>query len=179
MEWPEQTIRDLRTLWAQGHSTAEIGRRLGVSKNSVVGKAHRLDLEARPSPIRRAAGYVKPPPSIPHVARVTLPPLASYEPPEPQSAQVWQDCIANQIAAIWKRPEPAPVQPRVVAPRPPAPAPIVFRPRPEPCCWPIGEPKSKTFRFCFDPAPGGKPYCDEHSKLAYVRIRDRRDDVAA
>lgn len=145
MEWPEQTIRDLRTLWAQGHSTAEIGRRLRLSKNSVVGKAHRLDLEARPSPIRRAAGYIKVPPSIPRIrVQATLPPLASDTSP---------------------------------LPRPPEP--IQFRPRSQPCCWPIGEPKSKTFRFCFAPAPGGKPYCDEHSKLAYVRIRDRRDDVAA
>lgn len=149
MEWPEQTIQELRTLWTQGHSTAEIGRRLGFSKNAVVGKAHRLDLEARPSPIRREAGFVKPPPSIPRVReQVTPPPLPSYVP-------------------------------RVVAPPPPpAPAPIVFRPRSQPCCWPIGEPKSKDFRFCFDPAPGGRPYCGEHAKLAYIRIRDRQDDAA-
>ena len=53
MEWAEETIVRLRTLWDEGLSTAEIGRRLGVSKNAVVGKAHRLDLPARPSPIRR------------------------------------------------------------------------------------------------------------------------------
>ena len=53
MEWAEETIVRLRALWDEGHSTAEIGRRLGVSKNAVVGKAHRLDLPARPSPIRR------------------------------------------------------------------------------------------------------------------------------
>ena len=32
-------------------ATAEIGRRMGVTKNTVVGKAHRLDLPARPSPM--------------------------------------------------------------------------------------------------------------------------------
>ena len=53
MVWDEETIRLLRDLWAQGHSTAEIGRRLGVSKNAIVGKAHRLELDARPSPIKR------------------------------------------------------------------------------------------------------------------------------
>ena len=53
MEWAEETIFRLRALWDEGLSTAEIGRRLGVSKNAVVGKAHRLDLPARPSPIRR------------------------------------------------------------------------------------------------------------------------------
>ncbi|MBN8899967.1 MAG: GcrA cell cycle regulator, partial [Rhodospirillales bacterium] len=62
MDWSDETIARLRDLWAEGHSTAEIGRRLGVSKNAVVGKAHRLDLPARPSPVfhrnlpRRLAG---------------------------------------------------------------------------------------------------------------------------
>src|SRR5476651_615251 len=53
MEWNDEIIGQLRALWAEGHSTAEIGRRLGVTKNAIVGKAHRLDLPARPSPIRR------------------------------------------------------------------------------------------------------------------------------
>ena len=51
-EWTDDTIRELRQLWSEGHSTAEIGRRIGISKNAVVGKAHRLDLPTRPSPIR-------------------------------------------------------------------------------------------------------------------------------
>jgi GcrA cell cycle regulator len=37
MEWAEETIFRLRMLWDEGLSTAEIGRRLGVSKNAVVG----------------------------------------------------------------------------------------------------------------------------------------------
>ena len=50
MEWNEDAIAKLRALWAEGLSTAEIGRRMGVSKNAVVGKAHRLNLPSRPSP---------------------------------------------------------------------------------------------------------------------------------
>ncbi|CAG4922536.1 unnamed protein product [Acidocella sp. C78] len=53
MEWTDEIVSRLRQLWDEGLSTAEIGRRLNISKNSVVGKAHRLDLPARPSPIRR------------------------------------------------------------------------------------------------------------------------------
>ncbi|MEN0076338.1 MAG: GcrA family cell cycle regulator, partial [Paracraurococcus sp.] len=55
MDWTAEAIDQLRSLWAEGHSTAEIGRRMGISKNAVVGKAHRLNLPARPSPIRREA----------------------------------------------------------------------------------------------------------------------------
>jgi GcrA cell cycle regulator len=48
IEWTPKVVLSLRQLWDEGHSTAEIGRRLGVSKNAVVGKAHRLDLPSRP-----------------------------------------------------------------------------------------------------------------------------------
>ncbi|GBD57157.1 GcrA family cell cycle regulator [Gluconobacter wancherniae] len=52
MDWTDDTIARLRDLWSQGLSTAEIGRQLSITKNAVVGKAHRLGLPPRPSPIR-------------------------------------------------------------------------------------------------------------------------------
>lgn len=51
MDWNDNEIGQLRVLWDQGIPTAEIGRMMGVSKNAIVGKVHRLDLPARPSPI--------------------------------------------------------------------------------------------------------------------------------
>jgi GcrA cell cycle regulator len=51
--WPEEREQRLRVLWDEGLSITTIGRRLGVSRNAVTGKARRLDLPARPSPIRR------------------------------------------------------------------------------------------------------------------------------
>ncbi len=51
MSWTDEKIEDLKKLWAKGLSTAEIGRALGVSKNAIVGKSHRLGLKPRPSPI--------------------------------------------------------------------------------------------------------------------------------
>ena len=50
--WTDALGLRLRQLWEEGHSAAEIGRRIGFSKNAVISKAHRLDLPARPSPIR-------------------------------------------------------------------------------------------------------------------------------
>ena len=79
MEWSDDIISRLRVLWVEGLSTAEIGRRLNVSKNAVVGKAHRLNLPPRPSPIRRGAeGSASPRPQAPRRAQgPTLPPLAA------------------------------------------------------------------------------------------------------
>lgn len=53
MSWNAEKIDELTKLWDQGLSASVIGKKLGVSKNAVVGKAHRLKLPARPSPIKR------------------------------------------------------------------------------------------------------------------------------
>ncbi len=53
MTWTDERISELARLWDTGQSASAIGRILGVSKNAVVGKAHRMRLAARPSPIRQ------------------------------------------------------------------------------------------------------------------------------
>lgn len=152
MEWGPEAIETLRALWAEGLSTAEIGRRMGISKNAVVGKAHRLNLPPRPSPIRREGA------STPRPA-ATRPPAAvrpvTPRPPRP--------------AAAVPTPAPAP------ASSPPA---VVRRIGTRSCSWPIGEPGTRGFHFCGQEALPGKPYCAEHAAIAYVKVRDRREDAA-
>ena len=169
MEWTDETISRLRALWAEGLSTAEIGRRLGVSKNAVVGKAHRLDLSARPSPIRPSPDGPRPRPPARRGRAPTLPPLASTSRPAPFSTA---PRLAGALARPAVRQSQAALGPRLqaVAPRPYG--------RVITCCWPLGEPGSKSFRFCDGDSVPGKPYCEEHAKLAYVQIRDRREDAA-
>lgn len=54
MSWTEERIERLRQMWGQGMSASEIADSLGdVTRNAVIGKAHRLGLSGRPSPIRR------------------------------------------------------------------------------------------------------------------------------
>ena len=55
MTWTEERVAELIRLWQAGHSASAIGKLLGVSKNSVVGKAHRMQLPSRPSPIKRGS----------------------------------------------------------------------------------------------------------------------------
>lgn len=52
-EWIPQRVSALIALWDEGLPASEIGRRLGVTKNAVVGKVHRLGLPKRASPIHR------------------------------------------------------------------------------------------------------------------------------
>lgn len=197
MEWTGEAIEQLRVLWAEGHSTAEIGRRMGISKNAVVGKAHRLSLPPRPSPIRRGtASQAQAAPAIPRRDAPALrpqPPAAARQPG------------AGALPAALPRPVQAPPTPSGAAPGHPAAPPRMARPaapavapaapaaapaaaaavvRPFPrtslraCCWPMGEPGTPEFRFCGGEAIPSKPYCAEHAAIAYVKVRDRREDAA-
>ncbi len=158
MDWTAEAIERLKALWAEGHSTAEIGRRMGISKNAVVGKAHRLSLPARPSPIRREAMASTPRPVQPRAPRPPVAPRSTLPP-----------MVATPVA--------------VVPVAQPAPQPPVVRAFPRlsstrSCCWPIGEPGQPGFRFCSAEAIVSKPYCPEHAAVAYVKARDRREDAA-
>lgn len=46
-DWNDERVTVLRNLWGQGHSSARIASELGTSRNSVIGKVHRIGLEGR------------------------------------------------------------------------------------------------------------------------------------
>ena len=150
-DWTAEAVAHLCALWTEGHSTAEIGRRMNTTKNAVVGKAHRLDLPPRPSPILgkgtgerpRTRVRIRPgDPSLP-----PLRPAADSVPPLPRTA----------------RPADKPAAPAAARPI-----------SQEPCCWPLGDPGTRGFRTCDAPAQPRKPYCAEHTGVAYVPVQDAR-----
>jgi len=51
--WTEERLEMLKALWEEGLSISQIGERLGVTRNAVAGKAHRLNLRKRQSPIAK------------------------------------------------------------------------------------------------------------------------------
>jgi len=52
LSWTDERIDRLKELWSQGKTASHIADELGgVSRNAVIGKAHRLGLQSRPSPV--------------------------------------------------------------------------------------------------------------------------------
>lgn len=138
MTWTDERIHELTRLWDSGHSASHIGKLLGISKNAVIGKAHRLKLPARPSPIRAER-------AIPRPRKPIL-----QRPPQ----------------TVVKSPPAFKVVPKV-EPRP-APRRAKHRGGGPGCLWPIGDPGDPSFHFCGDAAVAGKPYCDVHCAKAYI-----------
>jgi GcrA cell cycle regulator len=94
----------------------------------------------------------------------------SVEPPRATSVSPGPDLIGGAQhggEAASAAPRSAPVRPV-----------LARTTRPAACCWPIGEPGTKDFHFCDGEAMPGKPYCAEHAQIAYVKVRDRREEAA-
>ncbi len=155
-DWTGDVIATLRQLWKEGHSTAEIGRRMGVSKNAIVGKAHRLDLPRRPFPIRQIGANT--PRSVTRPKRTAAARLTGLMPLEAVTPPAIQPPVRPAIV-------PAPPPSRTVEHRPAATI------GSKPCCWPIGEPGKAGFRFCDSLAVAHKPYCEQHCARAYMSPR--------
>lgn len=168
-DWPSHLIVQLRTLWDEGHSTSEIGRRLGKSKNSVCAKVHRLQLPPRGSPIKRGDGEVKPrAPVRPHRSATALPPLLSLMFANRHRVEL------HQMATLGRRP---PEPPRVAY------VPLPAAPPPSTCQFPMwgdDERPGLNPKFCGEKVVnrGDKwlPYCECHRRRCYTR---RAEMVAA
>ncbi|RYD49576.1 MAG: GcrA cell cycle regulator [Sphingomonadales bacterium] len=86
MSWTDERIESLKKMWDSGLTATQIAEELGaVSRNAVIGKAHRLGLPARPSPVKpnEAKAAAKAAPAAPKPAPAPAAPVAAASPPEP------------------------------------------------------------------------------------------------
>src|SRR5437870_3420083 len=97
MSWSDERIDRLKELWKKGMTASQIADELGgVSRNAVIGKAHRLGLQSRPSPVKPNEAEAAPPKAKPAPApreqesrrEETQPsPARADTAPEPKSTQ--------------------------------------------------------------------------------------------
>jgi GcrA cell cycle regulator len=112
MSWTDERIETLRKMWDSGLTATQIAEELGgVSRNAVIGKAHRLGLASRPSPVKPNAPEAKA--AAPAAATPVPAPAPRPEPaPAPKPAPV---------AAAPRAVEPDADEPAAPTPRPDAP----------------------------------------------------------
>ena len=161
--WPAADLALLRRLWAEGLTAQAIAEQLGRSRNSVLGKAHRLDLPGRPSPILSKGQPKQQPPVRPAVMGiVTLPRL-----PSPVAAPLPPTAVAAPSRAVqvpivaWPRALAAQpvVRPRQEAARP-VPAPPAPSARSEWSRPPQAAPAALDWRAVGWPAPDDPAWCE-------------------
>ena len=81
MSWNDERVELLKKLWSDGLSASQIAGRLGgVTRNAVIGKAHRLGLKSRPSPVKANEGEAKPAPKPKAKPAPSAPPLPETKP---------------------------------------------------------------------------------------------------
>jgi len=145
MSWTDERVTLLKKLWGEGKTASEIAKILGgVTRNAVIGKAHRLKLSGRNSPIQNTAKKT--------AATITPSPTASNT-----------NTNTNVVSPGRGRPKKqAPDMKNIPVKR------IKLSDlKDRQCRFPLGDPREKDFAFCGCAAMPGIPYCAEHAKIAY------------
>lgn len=128
MSWTDERIEKLRKMWEGGATASQIADDLGgVSRNAVIGKAHRLGLKARPSPVKPNEKPARPAivTTAPTPRAATLADVEDDEdvvatpvsPPEPATPAPVRAAVPTPQAAPAATAEPAPERPRSDQPR--------------------------------------------------------------
>jgi GcrA cell cycle regulator len=200
MSWTDERIEQLKKMWANGATASQIADELGgVSRNAVIGKAHRLGLDARPSPVKPGEEKEKKAPASPaakparaetsarRAAPASTEEAATPHPPRtPQRVHPEGIQYRSIGPGGFVRQGPGDTQ----APIPPAPPRRLVPAKPSAevadktslldlndriCKWPLGHPGEPDFHFCGKAANPGFPYCVDHCGVAYQAQLPRRD----
>jgi GcrA cell cycle regulator len=166
MSWTDERVELLRQLWLDGKSASQISAELGlgITRNAVIGKVHRLGLSGRaksPSPTaprvrqRPAAATPRAPmasrPSGGHVVRGN-------------TALAFSIDAALDMEPVFHEDVVVPMSLRVT----------IVELKEAMCRWPLGDPTTPEFRYCGIQSAASGPYCAHHGKMAYQPVQDRR-----
>lgn len=174
--WNDERIGILKSLWETDHTASFIGEKLGVTRNAVIGKVHRLGISKKSL---RGANTTDIPPEKPKSATRANPPSPpqAISPPTP----------VVEIASV-SEPEPAPpLETEAIVSEAQVETPVdipasgrvtIFDLKTSSCRWPLGDPQSEQFSFCGKKAITGCPYCPEHSRIAYQPALTRKSKAA-
>jgi GcrA cell cycle regulator len=147
--WTPERVEQLRNFVVTGLTCSEIAAEIGVTRNAVIGKIHRLGL----SPGRPAATPARSCP--PRARRPRLSPQRAFL--RLMFAQA--PCLEGTVA------QPAPIDSAQRC--------SLLELASGKCRWPLSDPGAADFAFCGSEALAGFSYCGGHARMAY-RVPARR-----
>lgn len=205
MSWTEKRVAVLVDMWTSDKSASEIAKVLGegVTRNAVIGKAHRLGLsKSKTSKIPAGTRL----PTGPESSEAPAPRMKAASDPDENAvdANGGKDGDSNSADTGAETdpvdvPMPVPLRKPIISatqPLPPQPSPNevseealalvaqaeknarrleLMQLTESTCKWPVGDPATADFWFCGLPSEAGKPYCTAHAALAYQPMSARRD----
>ena len=152
MIWTDESVEELKRMWDRGMTTGQIAKALSVTKNSIIGKVHRLCLTARPSPIKKASDASSK--KVVKTEKGVKIPKEEKKDTEEKSTEVSN--IKNIEAGSNSSIEEKNIS--------------LVQLDNHTCRWPLGDPRDDDFCFCGKKVKTGQTYCEEHSSIAYVRV---------
>jgi len=160
LAWSPVQVEQLLELHRLGWSASQIGRRVGCTRNAIIGKLSRLLGPSRP-----------------------YDGLRFRKPKKPKKPRRLRFDNFTRTPDELKRPGIIPREPSTPTDMPTAratgSAAAVRAIKFEECRWPIGDPRAADFRFCGATRDNGGPYCAHHQRASEGRSshdQDERDD---
>lgn len=194
--WDNATLKKLKALTGKGLSTSEIGKRLGLSKNAVVGKLNRLGWNSKATSAEAAKSTAADKKTSKTASSKKASGATSTAAKKPLAKKSAAKAVASKKAVTAKKSAStktvakdtstkkttatkASAAPKDTADKKSLNKSLAMHQRiiqhslemanlkPNQCRWPIGDPDSEHFHFCGETVFVGKPYCYEHCKQAY------------
>jgi len=147
MSWTPEREEKLKELWKKGHTASQIATLIGgTTRNAVIGKAHRLNLEARAA-------------SKKSVTKTTT---ENNTPPENKKQKLGRKA---RFKALLLDKNFEPENPKQLEEL-----------NDETCRWPIGHPYEEKFYFCGRKSIDKFPYCKLHVLYAFQPKNAKEED---
>jgi GcrA cell cycle regulator len=156
--WTTERVEQLQRFVTAGLTCSQIAAEIGVTRNSVIGKIHRLGLSTGGRPGRR-------PGSLAQRMRTSGPAQAPRQPS--RITRIFR-AIADAGATV------VPFPAELDAPAEGAPRCSLIDLASGRCRWPLSDPGKADFGFCGRDAITGLSYCAGHARLAYRLPSGRR-----
>ena len=194
--WDSGMLKKLKALVGKGLSTAEMGKKLGMSKNAVVGKLNRLGWNMKASeptkkkkeiaPKAKSTKSIKPTKTVKNTKIVEKKEKITKK--IKVSAKSVQITNVKKTKTDMKKPAVAEKDTKTVVKTASKKnkkdlalhelliqhALQMANLKPNQCRWPIGDPDSDNFHFCGESVFPGKPYCYEHCRQAYQFVSPKK-----